>query len=102
GSHPGGRGWVDLRKAIVLSSDTYFYKAAYEMGVDAIHDYMVPWGFGQLTGIDLVNETRGILPSSDWKMRRYKQRWLPGETPSVGDRKSTRLNSSHVKISYAV
>jgi len=54
------------------------------MGVDAIHDYMVPWGFGQLTGIDLVNETRGILPSSDWKMRRYKQRWLPGETPSVG------------------
>jgi penicillin-binding protein 2 len=83
-SHPGGRGWVDLRKAIVLSSDTYFYKAAYEMGVDAIHDYMVPWGFGQLTGIDLANESRGILPSSEWKLRRYKQRWLPGETPSVG------------------
>jgi len=83
-SHAGGRGWVDMRKAIVLSSDTYFYKAAYDMGVDAIHDYMVPWGFGQLTGIDLANETRGILPSSDWKMRRYKQRWLPGETPSVG------------------
>lgn len=83
-SHAGGRGWVDLRKAIVKSSDTYFYKAAYEMGVDKIHDYMVPWGFGQLTGIDLVNESRGILPSSEWKMRRYKQHWLPGETPSVG------------------
>ncbi len=83
-SHAGGRGWVDMRKAIVLSSDTYFYKAAYDMGVDAIHDYMVPWGFGQLTGIDLANESRGILPSSDWKMRRFKQRWLPGETPSVG------------------
>lgn len=83
-SHAGGRGWVDMRKAIVLSSDTYFYKAAYDMGVDAIHDYMVPWGFGQLTGIDLANESRGILPSTEWKMRRYKQRWLPGETPSVG------------------
>jgi penicillin-binding protein 2 len=83
-SHAGGRGWVDMRKAIVLSSDTYFYKAAYDMGVDAIHDYMAPWGFGQLTGIDLTNESRGILPSSEWKMRRYKQRWLPGETPSIG------------------
>jgi penicillin-binding protein 2 len=83
-SHPGGRGWIDLRQAIVKSSDTYFYKAAYEMGVDAIHDYMKPWGFGQLTGIDLANESRGVLPSSEWKMRRYKQRWLPGETPSVG------------------
>lgn len=83
-SHAGGRGWVDMHKAIVLSSDTYFYKSAYDLGVDAIHDYMVPWGFGQLTGIDLTNESRGVLPSADWKLRRFKQRWLPGETPSVG------------------
>jgi penicillin-binding protein 2 len=75
---------VDLKKSIVVSSDTYYYGAAYEMGVDRIHNFMKPWGFGQLTGIDLTGESTGILPSSEWKMRRYKQKWLPGETPSVG------------------
>ena len=54
------------------------------MGVDRIHAFMKPWGFGQLTGIDLPHETTGILPSTEWKMRRYKRRWIPGETPSVG------------------
>jgi len=83
-SKPGGNGTVDLKKSIVVSSDTYYYGAAYEMGVDRIHDFMKPWGFGQLTGIDIQNETTGILPSSDWKMKRYKQKWLPGETPSIG------------------
>ncbi|MEI7444728.1 MAG: penicillin-binding protein 2 [Burkholderiales bacterium] len=83
-SKPGGNGSVDLKKSIIVSSDTYYYGAAYEMGVDRIHDYMKPWGFGQLTGIDIQNETTGILPSSEWKMKRYKQKWLPGETPSIG------------------
>jgi len=54
------------------------------MGVDAIHDFMKPWGFGQLTGIDLEGEVQGILPSSAWKLRRYKQKWLAGETISIG------------------
>ncbi|HVL57464.1 MAG TPA: penicillin-binding protein 2, partial [Burkholderiaceae bacterium] len=83
-SKPGGHGTVDLRRSIVVSSDTYYYGAAYEMGVDRIHDFMKPWGFGQQTGIDLAGEAAGILPSSKWKMQRYKQKWLPGETPSVG------------------
>ncbi|MBN9426555.1 MAG: penicillin-binding protein 2 [Burkholderiales bacterium] len=83
-SKPGGQGTVDLRKSIVVSSDTYYYKLAYETGVDAIHDFMKPWGFGQLTNIDIEHETTGILPSSQWKLRRFKQRWLPGETPSIG------------------
>ncbi|MFZ9405472.1 MAG: penicillin-binding protein 2 [Burkholderiaceae bacterium] len=83
-SNPSGHGAVDLRKSIVVSSDTYYYGAALEMGVDRIHDYMKPWGFGQLTGIDLAHEATGILPSSQWKMKRYKQKWLPGETPSIG------------------
>jgi penicillin-binding protein 2 len=83
-SKPSGNGTVDMKKAIVVSSDTYFYSAAYDMGVDRIHDFMKPWGFGQLTGIDIANELTGILPSSAWKMKRYKQRWLPGETPSIG------------------
>jgi penicillin-binding protein 2 len=83
-SKPSGHGTVDLKKSIVVSSDTYYYKTAYDMGVDAIHDYMKPLGFGQITGIDLDNEVTGILPSSAWKMKRYKQKWLPGETPSIG------------------
>lgn len=83
-SRRGGHGIVDLRKSIVVSSDTYYYKLAYEMGVDRLHELMKPWGFGQQTGIDLEHETAGILPSTEWKMRRFKQRWLPGETPSVG------------------
>jgi penicillin-binding protein 2 len=83
-SKPTGHGIVDLKKSIVVSSDTYYYGAAYEMGVDRIHDFMKPWGFGQLTGIDIHNEVTGILPSTAWKMKRYKQKWLPGETPSIG------------------
>jgi len=83
-SKPFGNGLVDLKKSIVVSSDVYYYSAALDMGVDKIHDFMKPWGFGQLTGIDIHNETAGILPSTAWKMRRFKQRWYPGETPSVG------------------
>ena len=83
-SKPSGHGSVDLYKSIVVSSDTYYYGAAYEMGVDFIHDFMKPWGFGQQTGIDLRDEATGILPSTAWKRRRYKQPWYPGETPSVG------------------
>jgi penicillin-binding protein 2 len=83
-SKPGGNGTVNLHKSIVVSSDTYYYKVAYEMGVDKVAEFMKPWGFGQLTGIDIDNETAGILPSTAWKMKRYKQKWIPGETPSIG------------------
>jgi penicillin-binding protein 2 len=83
-SKPTGNGTVDLRKSIVVSSDTYYYSAALDMGVDRIHDFMKPWSFGNLTGIDIDNEVTGILPSSGWKFRRFKQKWLPGETPSIG------------------
>ncbi|MGE0797877.1 MAG: penicillin-binding protein 2 [Lautropia sp.] len=83
-SKPSGHGSVDLYKSIVVSSDTYYYGAAYEMGVDYIHDFMKPWGFGQLTGIDLRDEAIGVLPSSAWKKKRFKQQWFPGETPSIG------------------
>ncbi len=83
-SKPQGHGQVDLYKSIVVSSDTYYYGAAYEMGVDFIHDFMKPWGFGQLTGIDLRDESAGVLPSMAWKKKRFNQPWYPGETPSVG------------------
>ena len=83
-SNPRGNGPVDLHRSIVVSSDTYYYMVANDMGVDAIHDFMQPWGFGQLTGIDLEGEVTGVLPSSEWKLRRYKQKWLPGESISIG------------------
>ena len=84
----GGLGPVDMVRAIVLSSNVYFYSLANDIGVDSIHDFMKPLGFGQITGIDLPGEVRGVLPSTDWKRRYYKraeqQKWFPGETISLG------------------
>jgi penicillin-binding protein 2 len=77
-------GAVNLHTSIVKSSDVYYYQLADDLGVDTIHDFMKPWGFGQLTGIDVDGEMTGILPSSEWKMRRFKQKWYGGETISIG------------------
>lgn len=81
-------GATDLHQSIVKSSNAYYYSLANEMGVDAIHDFMQPLGFGQQTGIDLRGEIRGVLPSQEWKRRTYKrpeqQRWYAGETISLG------------------
>jgi penicillin-binding protein 2 len=77
-------GVVDMHRSIVKSSDVYYYQLANDMGVDAIHDFMKPFGFGQITGIDVEGEQTGILPSTAWKERRLKQKWFPGETISVG------------------
>ena len=81
-------GPVDLVRAIQHSSNVYFYTLANEMGVDAIHDFMKPLGFGQITGIDLPGEVRGVLPSKEWKRNTYKraaqQQWFGGETISLG------------------
>lgn len=77
-------GVVNLHTSIVKSSDVYYYRLADDMGVDLIHDFMQPFGFGQITGIDLDGEQTGILPSTAWKQRRFKQRWYPGETISIG------------------
>jgi len=77
-------GVVNLHTSIVKSSDVYYYKLADDMGVDAIHDFMKPWGFGQITDIDMDGEQIGILPSTEWKKRRLKQKWYPGETISIG------------------
>ncbi|MEO1851101.1 MAG: penicillin-binding protein 2, partial [Psychrobacter sp.] len=63
----GGHGTVDLKKSIQMSVDTYYYKLAYEMGIQRLHDWMVRFGFGDKTGIDLPNEKSGIMPSPKWK-----------------------------------
>ncbi|WP_395699520.1 penicillin-binding protein 2 [Aquabacterium sp.] len=84
----GGHGMVDMYRSIVQSCDTYYYILANELGVDVMAQHMAPFGFGQITGIDLEGEMRGILPSTDWKKRAYRkpeqQRWYAGETISLG------------------
>ena len=81
-------GSVDLYRSIVHSSNVYYYMLANDMGVNAIHDFMKPLGFGQITGIDIPGEARGVLPSTDWKRRTYRrpeqQKWYAGETISLG------------------
>jgi penicillin-binding protein 2 len=81
-------GAVDMYRAIVKSDNVYFYSLANDLGVDTIHDFMAPFGFGQITGIDLKGEVRGVLPSQEWKRKAYKrpehQRWYAGETISLG------------------
>lgn len=79
-----GHGSVDMYKSIVVSCDTYYYVLANEMGIDAISQFMARMGFGARTGIDLTGEAAGILPSQEWKMQRFKQKWFAGETISIG------------------
>ena len=80
-------GATDMHRALVVSSDTYFYSLGPEIGVDNLHDFMKQFGFGQQTGIDLDGERQGILPSTEWKRQAYKkpaqQRWYAGESISV-------------------
>jgi penicillin-binding protein 2 len=80
----GGHGSVDLFKSIVISCDTYYYGLAVEMGIDNIYNFLSRFNFGKKTGIDLEGETSGLLPSQEWKMKRYKQKWYAGDTVSVG------------------
>jgi penicillin-binding protein 2 len=84
----GGLGPVDMYRSIVKSSNVYYYSLANDMGVDLIHDFMKPLGFGQITGIDIQGEVRGVLPSQEWKRKMYKRpeqkKWYAGETISLG------------------
>jgi len=89
GSPENERGGImDMNRAIVESSNVYFYSLANEMGVDTMHDFMKPLGFGQITGIDINGEVRGVLPSQAWKRSYFKkaeqQKWFAGETISLG------------------
>lgn len=89
GSPENERGGImDMHRAIVESSNVYFYSLANEMGVEAMHDFMAPLGFGQITGIDINGEVRGVLPNQAWKRRYFKrpeqQKWFAGETISLG------------------
>lgn len=75
-----GHGTVDLTKAIEQSCDVYFYELAYRMGIDSMHDFLARFGFGEKTGIDILGERSGSLPSTEWKKRVHNKIWYPGET----------------------
>ena len=87
-SHGLPLGPVDMHQSIVKSSNVYYYSLANELGVEAIYDFMMPLGFGQITGIDINGEVRGVLPNQQWKRNNYKkpeqQKWYAGETISLG------------------
>jgi penicillin-binding protein 2 len=79
-----GHGAVQLEKAIYQSCDVFFYTLAEKLGIDRIAKYASALGLGQKTGIDLPNEVSGVMPSEEWKIRNFKQKWFAGETISVG------------------
>jgi penicillin-binding protein 2 len=79
-----GHGRVDLRQAIAQSVNTYFYGLALEMGIDRFSSSLAKFGFGAPTGIDLIGEASGVLPSREWKRGRFNQAWYPGETVIAG------------------
>lgn len=79
-----GHGSVNLNDAIMQSCDVYFYSLASALGIDNMHDFLQQFGFGEKTGIDLVGEKAGLMPSRDWKRRQRNQSWYPGETIITG------------------
>ncbi|MGB1310766.1 MAG: penicillin-binding protein 2 [Leucothrix sp.] len=79
-----GHGHVSLNRAIYQSCDVYFYDLAYRMGIDRYSKAMSKFGFGKKTGIDLPHERSGLMPTPEWKLRRHKTNWYPGDTVNVG------------------
>jgi penicillin-binding protein 2 len=80
----GGHGNISLHRAIVQSCDVFFYNVANKLGIDKMAFYADLAGYGQLTGIDLPHEKEGVMPSTEWKMRYFHQKWYAGENISVG------------------
>lgn len=88
-SYPHGLGFIDMKQALIRSSDAYFYKLGLDMGVDRIYKGLSIFGLGQKTGVDLPIENTGLLPSRAWKAKRfakdpYQKNWLPADSVSVG------------------
>jgi penicillin-binding protein 2 len=79
-----GHGIVDLKKSVVVSCDTYYYRLANQMGIENMHRFLGQFGFGERSGVDLDGELAGLLPSPAWKKRRFRQPWWPGETVIAG------------------
>ncbi|AIN47148.1 peptidoglycan DD-transpeptidase MrdA [Candidatus Palibaumannia cicadellinicola] len=79
-----GHGRLNVTKALEESADTFFYQVAYDMGIDRLSEWMIKFGYGQNTGIDLSEERAGVMPTRHWKMNRFNKPWYQGDTISVG------------------
>jgi len=79
-----GHGWVTLADSITQSCDVFFYSLAHRMGVQYIHDFLAPFGFGQVHNVDLPSELPGLLPSPKWKRASVGEPWYPEETINIG------------------
>lgn len=79
-----GHGYIDIIKSLEESSDTFFYRIAYDMGIDNIFYWMNKFGYGQSTGIDLYEEHPGHLPNREWKKKRFQLNWYQGDTIPIG------------------
>lgn len=101
----GGNGVVNMVRAIEKSTNTYFYRLALDMGIDRLSQWMGGLGFGKKTGIDLIGEVEGILPSREWKATRSKAGWFPGETIIAGIGQGywavTPLQLAHATATFA-
>lgn len=101
----GGDGLVDMVKAIRLSTNTYFYKLALDMNIDRMTEWMGALGFGRKTGIDLLGEAEGILPSREWKALHGRHAWFSGDTVIAGIGQGywnvTTLQLAHVTATFA-
>jgi penicillin-binding protein 2 len=80
----GGHGRVDLVQSLAQSVNSYYYALALDMGIDKLTESLAPFGFGKPTGIDLIGESDGVLPSREWKRQRMNEGWYPGETVIAG------------------
>jgi penicillin-binding protein 2 len=80
----GGHGRVDLVQSLAQSVNSYYYALALDMGIDKLTESLAPFGFGKPTGIDLIGESDGVLPSREWKRERMNEGWYPGETVIAG------------------
>ena len=97
----GGHGMVNLHRSIVISCDTYYYGLAQDLGIDNIFRFIGQFGFGKATGIDVAGESHGLLPSQEWKQRRFGQKWYAGDTISVGIGQGYNL-ATPAQLAFAV
>jgi penicillin-binding protein 2 len=96
----GGHGSVDMRYSIVQSCDVYYYMLGNALKVDRIHDFLTRFSLGVKTGIDLPGEKPGLVPSSEWKKKRFKEKWYAGETLSVAIGQGY-MNVTPLQLTYA-
>lgn len=96
-----GHGRVDLHRALVQSCDVFFYTLGNRLGIDTIARYSEMVGFGKKTGIDLPHEAEGLVPSSQWKLRTFREKWFAGETISVSIGQGA-LTVTPIQLAYAI